>query len=58
MAFQSDFKMGRIVGVGMPGNSVTKPAELFGVASTVWKEMTAFEKEGKKPHRSKTLEES
>ena len=43
----------------MTGASLTKTADLFGVArSTAWKVMTAIEKEGKPPHRSKTLEEN
>ena len=47
MADRSDFKRGQIVGARMEGASLTKTAELFSVASTVWKVMTAFEKEGK-----------
>ena len=48
MAHLSDFKRDQIVGACMAGTSVTKTAELFGVArSTVLKVMTAFEKEGK-----------
>ena len=44
----SDFKRGQIVGTYMAGASVTKTAELFGVAkSTASKEMTALEKEVK-----------
>ena len=44
----SDFKRGQIVGARMAGSSVTKTAEVFGVArSTISKVMTAFEKEGK-----------
>ena len=42
------FKRGQIVGAGMASASVTKNAELFGVArNTASKIMTAFEKEGK-----------
>ena len=48
MAGLSDFKRGQIVGARMADTSLTKPAELFGVArSTVPKVMTAFDKEGK-----------
>ena len=48
MADLSDFKRSQIVGARMAGTSVTKSAELFGVArSNVRKVMTAFEKEGK-----------
>ena len=44
----SNFKWGQIVGACMAGTSVTKTAELFGVArSTVLKVKRAFEKEGK-----------
>ena len=51
----SDFKRSQIVGAHIAGWI----AELFGVArSTVSKVMIAFEKEGKNPHWSKTLEES
>ena len=59
MADLSVFKRGKIVGARMAGARVTKTAELFGVArSSVSKVMRAFVKEGKPPHRSKTLEES
>ena len=67
MADLSEFNRGQIVDARMAGSSVTKikrwiktkiNAELFGVASTVSEVMTAFEKEGKPPHWSKTLEES
>ena len=55
----SDFKRGEIVGTRMGGDSEIKTHELFGVArSTVEKAMTAFEKEEKYPHWSKTLKES
>ena len=48
MADLSDFKKGQIVSARMTGASVTKPAELFGVArSTFWKVIIAFEEEGK-----------
>ena len=48
MADLFDLKRGQIVGAPMAGASITKTAELFGVAnSTVLKVMTAFEKEGK-----------
>ena len=48
MADLSDFKRGQFVGAHMAGASVTKMAELFGVAkSTVSKVVTSFEKEGK-----------
>ena len=48
MAELSDFKRGQIVGTRMACASVTKTIELFGeTRSTVSKEMTAFEKEGK-----------
>ena len=43
-----DFKRGQIVGARMAGVSVTKTAELLGVAmSSVSKVMAAFKKEGK-----------
>ena len=61
MAILSDFKRGQFVGACVAGASVTKPAELFGVArSSVLKVTIAFEKKGKKqtPHWSKNLEES
>ena len=59
MADLSDFKRGQIVGARRAGASVTKTAELFGVTrSTVSKVLTAFEKEGKPLHWSKTLKES
>ena len=58
MAHLSDFRKGQIVGARMAGASVTKTAEIFGVAtSTISKAMTAFEKEEKPYHWSKTLEE-
>ena len=48
MTYLSDFKRGQIVDARTADSSVTKSVELFGVArSTVSKEMTAFEKEGK-----------
>ena len=48
MAELSNFKRDHIVGAYMAGASVTKTAELFGVArSTISKIMTAFKKEGK-----------
>ena len=48
MADLSEFKRGQFVGAHMAGASVSKTAELFGVArSTVPKIMTAFEKEKK-----------
>ena len=51
MADLSDVKRGQIVGVRMAGSSVTKTAELFGVArSSVSKVIRTFEKEGKIPH--------
>ena len=44
----SDFKKGQLVGARHGGSSVTKTADVFGVAKvTVNKEMAAFEKEGK-----------
>ena len=48
MADLTDFKRSHIIGAGMVGVSVTKTAELFGVASSiVSKVMTVFEKAGK-----------
>ena len=48
MADLSDLKKGQIVGARMAGGSVTKTAELCGVArSTVSKVIKSFEKEGK-----------
>ena len=48
IADQSDFKRGCIIGAHMAGASLTKSAELFGVAkSAILKIMTAFEKDGK-----------
>ena len=48
MADLSDFKRGQIIGAPMAGASVTKTAEIFGVAkSSVLKVMTTIEKEGK-----------
>ena len=48
MADIPDFKKGQIVDDRMAGSSVTKTAELFGVAwNTVSKAMTALAKEGK-----------
>ena len=41
------FKRDKIVDARMTGVSVTKPAELFGVASLVSKVMTSFKKQGK-----------
>ena len=52
-----DFESGQIVGARMAGVSVTKTTRLFGEArTTVLKVMTVFEKKGKPPHWSKTLE--
>ena len=43
----SDFKSDQIIGARMAGATVTKTAELFSVASSVSKAMTAFERKGK-----------
>ena len=56
----AELKRDQIVGARMVGASVTKTAELFGVAkSTVLKIITALENEGRNPpHWSKTLKET
>ena len=54
MADLSAFKSCQIVDVRMKGANVTINDEVFGVASSVSKVMTAFEKEGKTKLRKRS----